>query len=91
MPTRTPLIPVSINSRDTSYETQLPTITGTFIISRRSENTRPRSLLEICLAVVTVDCTTIMSAPASTATGASLFVLAGVIETAHFDPDLFIS
>ena len=54
-------------------------------------NTRPRSLLEMWRAVVTVDCTTIASAPASAAIGASRLVLAGVTETAHLAPFDLIS
>ena len=79
-------MPVSISSRAELYVTQLPTSTGTFTISRNSENTRGSALLETWRAEVTVDCTTIMSAPASTATGARRLALAGVTETAHLAP-----
>ena len=90
-PTRTPWMPVSISSSATSYETQLPTITGTLTISRSSGKRSPRALLEMCLVVVTVDWTTTISAPASAAAGARLLVLAGVTETAHVAPSSLIS
>ena len=66
-------------------------MTGTSIISSRSEKTSPLALLETCRAVVTVDWTTMVSAPASAATGASFLVFAGVTETAERAPSCFIS
>ena len=42
-------------------------------------------------AVVTVDCTTMMSAPASTASGLNRLVVCGVNAMAAIDPDCLIS
>ena len=55
------------------------------------EDQAARAMREMCRAVVTVDWTTKMSAPASTAIGASFLVLAGVQETAQTPPPSLIS
>ena len=84
-------MPCSMSSRAALVVTMLPTSTGTPMSATRAEKRRPVKLLEMWRAVVTVDCTTMMSAPASTATGASFLVLAGVTDTAQTAPVALIS
>ena len=90
-PTSRPEMPVSISSFAAPKVTVLPTTTGTRMFAHSSSKMRPRRLREMWRAVVTVDCTTNTSAPASTAMGASFFVLAGVQETAQVTPPSLIA
>ncbi len=64
----------------------LPTTTGTGITRTKCSNLSPVGLREMWRADVTVDWTTKMSTPASTASGANRLVLAGVQETAQTAP-----
>ena len=83
-------MPVSISSSAALYATQLPTITGTGSWRQNAARSRCAAERVRCCALVTVDCTTKMSTPASTASRANASALAGVADTAATTPPSLI-